>query len=248
MIFLPPATRPSNDLTTNKRPDRDHLGGRRSGQRHLHHGRRDAQRSVQQLNRRRRPTPPGIKVKPALPAMRYHAASAVNLVTESGSTRCTAMPSSAELHFNARILPARDSLNRNQFGNWRPDRQNKLFFGGYQAASKEQPARVDQLRPDAGDAEQRLHDDRVAGNGGRQLTLGGGCQQPIDPSRLNQWRSFPQHCRVVRSCGSCMRIPNNNTEHQLSESPTRSTGTRRCSRATSTRSTTTRRPGTARTS
>ena len=52
LIFLSglATSAPAGDLNTNKNyPDRDHLGGRRPGQRHdLHHGRRHAQRSVQQ--------------------------------------------------------------------------------------------------------------------------------------------------------------------------------------------------------
>ena len=76
----------------------------------------------------------------ALPA-RYghHAASAVNLVTKSGSNQIhgDAFEFIRNYHFNARnfFAPERDSLNRNQFGGTfgAPLIKNKLFvFGGYQ--------------------------------------------------------------------------------------------------------------------
>ena len=108
----------------------------------------------------------------ALPA-RYghHAASAVNLVTKSGSNQVhgDAFEFLRNYHFNARnfFAPARDSLNRNQFGGTigAPIIKNKLFFfGGYQGRiEKSNPATTHQLRADAGDAERRLHRDHVAG-------------------------------------------------------------------------------------
>ena len=71
--------------------------------------------------------------------------------------------------FNARnaLAPARDSLNRNQFGGTlgAPIVKNKLFFfGGYQGRiERSDPPTIDQLRADAGDAERRLHGHCVAG-------------------------------------------------------------------------------------
>jgi len=76
----------------------------------------------------------------ALPA-RYghHAASAVNLVTKSGSNQVhgDVFEFIRNYHFNARnfFAPARDSLNRNQFGGTigAPIVKDRLFFfGGYQ--------------------------------------------------------------------------------------------------------------------
>ena len=76
----------------------------------------------------------------ALPA-RYghHAASTVNVVTQSGSNKVTAdvFEFLRNYRFNARnyFAPARDSLTRNQFGGTlgAPIVKNRLFFfGGYQ--------------------------------------------------------------------------------------------------------------------
>ena len=69
----------------------------------------------------------------------HHAASAVNLVTKSGTNRSTAtlFEFVRNYHFNARnfFAPTRDSLKRNQFGGTLggPLLKDKLFFfGGYQ--------------------------------------------------------------------------------------------------------------------
>src|SRR5204862_4056310 len=76
----------------------------------------------------------------ALPARYgYHAASAVNLVTKSGSNQVQgdAFEFNRDYHFIERnyFAPERDSLRRNQFGGTlgAPIVKNKLFvFGGYQ--------------------------------------------------------------------------------------------------------------------
>src|SRR5215475_7935144 len=76
----------------------------------------------------------------ALPARYgYHAASAVNLVTKSGSNQVhgDAFGFNRNWRFNARnfFAPTKDSLNRNQFGGTMgaPIVKNKVFvFGGYQ--------------------------------------------------------------------------------------------------------------------
>ena len=108
----------------------------------------------------------------ALPARYgYHAASAVNLVTKSGSNQVhgDAFEFNRDYHFIARnyFAPERDSLNRNQFGGTlgAPIVKNKLFvFGGYQGRiEKSNPPTVDQLRADRGDAGRRLHRVRLAG-------------------------------------------------------------------------------------
>ena len=108
----------------------------------------------------------------ALPA-RYghHAASAVNLVTKSGtnSFNGSAFEFVRNYHFNARnaFAPERDSLKRNQFGGvlGGPMLKNKVFFfGGYQGRIETQQSGDEhQLHPDDGDAQRRLHRLRVAG-------------------------------------------------------------------------------------
>jgi len=164
----------------------------------------------------------------ALPA-RYghHAASAVNLVTKSGSNQMhgDAFEFLRNYHFNARnfFAPERDSLNRNQFGGTvgAPIVKDKLFFfGGYQGrVEKSNPATTISFVP----TQAMLNGDFTAiaspaCNGGRQLTLTGGfVNNRIDPSRLSpQTLKFLQH--VPTSDDPCGRlqygIPNNSTEHQ----------------------------------
>src|SRR3989442_503752 len=131
----------------------------------------------------------------ALPA-RYghHAASAVNVITKSGSNRISgdAFEFLRNWRFNARnfFAPQRDSLNRNQFGGTigAPIVKNKLFFfGGYQGKDeKSNPATTISFVPTAA----MLAGDFTAitspaCNGGRQLNLTGGLVgNTIDPSRL----------------------------------------------------------------
>ena len=110
----------------------------------------------------------------ALPA-RYghHAASAVNLVTKSGtnSFNGSAFEFNPQLPLQrAQRLRARraTACKRNQFGGALGGpiaaRTRLFFFGGYQGKiEKSNPADDDQLRADAGDAERRLHRVRVAG-------------------------------------------------------------------------------------
>jgi hypothetical protein len=164
----------------------------------------------------------------ALPARYgYHAASAVNLVTKSGSNQVhgDAFEFLRNYHFNARnfFAPGRDSLNRNQFGGTlgAPIVRNKLFFfGGYQGRiEKSNPPESISYVP----TQAMLNGDFTtiaspACNGGRQLTLGGGfAGNRIDPSRLNPVAlNFLQHVPVSSDpCGKLQYgIPNNNTEHQ----------------------------------
>src|SRR6478672_6177188 len=132
----------------------------------------------------------------ALPA-RYghHAASAVNLVTKSGSNQVhgDAFEFLRNYRFNARnfFAPERDSLNRNQFGGTlgAPIIKDKLFiFGGYQGRiEKSNPATTISFVPTqamlAGDFTAITS---PACNAGRQITLTGpfaGANNKIDPSR-----------------------------------------------------------------
>ena len=133
--------------------DRDHLGGRRPGQRHdLHHGRRHAQRSVQQpepadaVSRRAA----GVQGRDQLAAGALRPSRGVggqhrHQVRHQRFTG-NAFEFVRNYRFNARnsFAPARDSLKRNQFGGTigGPIIKNKLFFfGGYQGRDREeQPA------------------------------------------------------------------------------------------------------------
>jgi len=164
----------------------------------------------------------------ALPARYgYHAASAVNLVTKSGSNQVHGdlFEFLRNYHFNARnfFAPERDSLNRNQFGGTlgAPLIKNKLFlFGGYQGRiEKSNPPTSISFAP----TQAMLSGDFTAitspaCNAGRQLSLTGGfVNNRIDPSRLNSVAlNFLKHVPVSEDpCGRLQYgIPNNNTEHQ----------------------------------
>ena len=164
----------------------------------------------------------------ALPARYgYHAASAVNLVTKSGTNQIhgDAFEFLRNYHFNARnfFAPERDSLNRNQFGGTlgAPIVKNKLFlFGGYQG-------RIERSNPPTSisfvPTQAMLNGDFTAiaspaCNGGTQRTLTGGfVNNRIDPSRLSSVSlNLLKHVPVSTDpCGRIVYgIPNNNTEHQ----------------------------------
>jgi len=164
----------------------------------------------------------------ALPA-RYghHAASAVNLVTKSGSNEIhgDAFEFLRNYRFNARnfFAPERDSLNRNQFGGTigAPIVKNKVFlFGGYQGRiERSNPATTISFVP----TQAMLNGDFTAiaspaCNGGRQLSLTGGfANNRVDPSRLSPVTlKFLEHVPVSDDpCGRLQYgIPNNSTEHQ----------------------------------
>jgi hypothetical protein len=164
----------------------------------------------------------------ALPARYgYHAASAVNLVTKSGSnqTHGDLFEFLRNYRFNARnaLAPARDSLNRNQFGGTlgAPIVKNKLFFfGGYQGRIErsDPPTSISYVPTQA-----MLNGDFTAiaspaCNGGTQRTLTGGfVGNQIDPARLSQVSlNLLKHVPVSTDpCGKLQYgIPNNNTEHQ----------------------------------
>lgn len=164
----------------------------------------------------------------ALPARYgYHAASAVNLITKSGSNEIHGdlFEFLRNYHFNARnfFAPERDSLNRNQFGGTlgAPLIKSKLFlFGGYQGRiEKSNPPTSISFVP----TQAMLNGDFTsiaspACNGGRQVNLTGGfVGNLIDPSRLSSVAlNFLKHVPVSPDpCGRLQYgIPNNNTEHQ----------------------------------
>src|SRR3954454_11596684 len=164
----------------------------------------------------------------ALPARYgYHAASAVNLVTKSGSNQIhgDAFEFIRDYHFNARnfFAPERDSLTRNQFGGTvgAPIIKNKLFFfGGYQGRiEKSNPATTISFVP----TQAMLNGDFTAitspaCNGGRQVNLSAPfVGNRIDPSRLSSVSlNLLQHVPVSDDpCGRLQYgVPNNSTEHQ----------------------------------
>ncbi|HYU77933.1 MAG TPA: carboxypeptidase regulatory-like domain-containing protein [Vicinamibacterales bacterium] len=164
----------------------------------------------------------------ALPA-RYghHAASAVNIVTKSGTNNLkgSAFEFNRNYRFNARNAFAleRDSLKRNQFGGvlGGPVLQNKVFFfGGYQGKiERTNPSTTISYVP----TQAMLNGDfttftSAACTAGRPVNLTGGFNNnQIDPSRLSPVAlNFAKY--LPASADPCGRvqygIPNNNTEHQ----------------------------------
>jgi hypothetical protein len=164
----------------------------------------------------------------ALPARYgYHAASAVNLVTKSGSNQVhgDAFEFNRDRRFIERnyFAAEKDNLSRNQFGGTlgAPIVKNKLFlFGGYQGRiEKSNPPTVISYAPTAA----MLAGDFTAFaspacNGGTQRTLTGGFfNNRIDPSRLSSVSlNALKHIPVSTDpCGKVQYgIPNNSTEHQ----------------------------------
>jgi hypothetical protein len=165
----------------------------------------------------------------ALPA-RYghHAASAVNLVTKSGSNdyKGSVFEFVRNYRFNAKnyFETVSDSLNRNQFGGalGGPIVRNKaFFFGAYQG-------RVERSTPTTNiryvPTQAMLNGDFTAFaspacNGGRQIALRAPfVDNQVPRSALNQSAlSFSRYLPVATDpCGKVQfGIPNNNTEHQV---------------------------------
>ncbi len=164
----------------------------------------------------------------ALPARYgYHAASAVNLVTKSGSNQVHGdlFEFNRNYHFISKnyFAAEKDSLVRNQFGGTMgaPIVKNKLFaFGGYQGRiENSNPPTTISYAPTA----EMLAGDFTAFaspacNGGVQRTLTGGfVNNRIDPSKLNSVAlNFLKHVPISTDpCGKLQYgIPNNSTEHQ----------------------------------
>ncbi len=164
----------------------------------------------------------------ALPA-RYghHAASAVNVVTKSGtnSVNGTVFGFVRNYRFNARnaLATTRDSLERNQYGGvlGGPIMKNKLFFfGGYQGTDENSnPPVAIRFVPTAA---MRTGDfTAFAGpecNGGRQIAL----RAPFVDNRLPAGAIDPVAANMLKyipvaddPCGRVQfGIPNNSTDHQ----------------------------------
>jgi Carboxypeptidase regulatory-like domain len=156
----------------------------------------------------------------------HHAASAVNLVTKSGTNtlRGNLFEFIRDYHFNARnfFAPTRDSLKRNQFGGTLggPLIKDKFFFfGGYQGkVEKSNPPETVSFVPTAA----MLTGDftAVAGPGCNARTLSasaGFVNNRIDPALFNPVAlNFLQHVPISPDpCGRLQYgIPTDNTEHQ----------------------------------
>lgn len=156
----------------------------------------------------------------------HHAASAVNLVTKSGTNafRGNAFDFIRNYRFNARnfFAPARDSLKRNQFGGTLggPILKDKLFFfAGYQGkVEKSNPPTTVSFVPTAA----MLAGDfsAVAGPGCTRRTLSaaaGFVNNRINPALFSPIAlKFLEHVPVSNDpCGRLQYgIPTDNTEHQ----------------------------------
>ena len=157
----------------------------------------------------------------------HHAASAVNIVTKSGTNKLngSAFEFLRNYRFNARnaLAPARDSLNRSQYGGTLggPILPNKLFFfGGYQGRNeRSNPATTIRYVPTAA----MLQGDFTAFaspacNGGRQVALRAPfVDNKIDTLQLNSVALNMSKLLPVATdpCGLVQfGIPNNNTEQQ----------------------------------
>src|SRR6188508_880838 len=158
----------------------------------------------------------------------HHAASAVNLVTKSGTNafRGNVFEFVRDYHFNARnfFAATRDSLKRNQFGGTLggPLLKDKLFFfGGYQGkVEKTNPPESVSFVPTA----KMLAGDFTAvaspACSGRQITLAPGAgfsNNTISPSAFNPVAmNFLEHVPISSDpCGRLQYgIPNDSTEHQ----------------------------------
>jgi Carboxypeptidase regulatory-like domain len=158
----------------------------------------------------------------------HHAASAVNLVTKSGTNtfRGDLFEFIRDYHFNARnfFAPTRDILTRNQFGGTigGPLLRDKLFFfGGYQGRiEKSNPPETVSFVPTAAMLAGDFTAIAAPGCSGRQITLSpaaGFSNNTISPSAFSPIAlQFLQHVPVSSDpCGRLQYgIPNNNTEHQ----------------------------------
>src|SRR3954471_19323789 len=158
----------------------------------------------------------------------HHAASAVNLVTKSGTNavRGDLFEFIRDYHFNARnfFAPVRDSLKRNQFGGTLGGpvvRDRLFFFGGYQGRiEKSNPPETTSFVPTAA----MLAGDFTAiaspSCSGRQITLApasGFVNNTINPALFNAAAlNILKHVPVSTDpCGRLQYgIPNNSSEHQ----------------------------------
>jgi len=158
----------------------------------------------------------------------HHAASAVNVVTKSGTNgfKGNVFEFVRNYRFNARnfFAPQRDSLKRNQFGGTLGGplvRDKVFFFAGYQGrVEKSNPATTVSFVP----TQAMLNGDFSAiaspSCSGRQINLtaaAGFTNNQIDPARFSPIAlRFLQRVPVTTDpCGRLQYgIPNNSTEHQ----------------------------------
>jgi hypothetical protein len=157
----------------------------------------------------------------------HHAASAVNVVTRSGTNKLSGSGFEflRNYRFNARnaLATERDSLNRNQYGGTLggPIQKNRLFFfSAYQGKDeKSNPATTIRYVPTAamlaGDFSAIAS---PACNAGRQVTLNAPfvnnqiAASQLNPVALGMTKYLPV---ATDPCGKVQfGIPNNNTEHQ----------------------------------
>jgi hypothetical protein len=158
----------------------------------------------------------------------HHAASAVNLVTKSGtnSFHGDAFEFLRNYHFNARnfFAPTRDSLRRNQFGGTigGPILKDRLFFfNGYQGRiEKSNPPTSTSFVPTAamlgGDFTQ-ITSPACSGKQINLLASAGFVGNTINPALFNPVAlNILKHIPVSTDpCGKVQYgIPNNSTEHQ----------------------------------
>jgi Carboxypeptidase regulatory-like domain/TonB dependent receptor len=158
----------------------------------------------------------------------HHAASAVNLVTKSGTNAFhgNAFDFVRNYHFNARnfFAPTRDSLRRNQFGGTLggPILKDKLFFfDGYQGrVEKSKPPETTSFVPTAAMLAGDFTGITAPSCSGRQVPLSsaaGFTNNRIDPALFNPVAlNILEHVPVSTDpCGRLQYgIPNNSTEHQ----------------------------------
>ena len=158
----------------------------------------------------------------------HHAASAVNLVTKSGtnSFHGNVFEFVRDYHFNARnfFAATRDSLKRNQFGGTLggPLLKDKLFFfGGYQGrVEKTNPPTTVSFVPTAAMLAGDFSAIASPACSGRQITLApaaGFVNNTISPTAFNPVAmNFLEHVPVSSDpCGRLQYgVPNDNTEHQ----------------------------------
>jgi Carboxypeptidase regulatory-like domain/TonB dependent receptor len=158
----------------------------------------------------------------------HHAASAVNLVTKSGtnSFHGNVFEFVRDYHFNARnfFAATRDSLKRHQFGGTLggPLLKDKLFFfGGYQGrVEKTNPPTTVSFVPTAAMLAGDFSAIASPACSGRQITLApaaGFVNNTISPSAFNPVAmNFLEHVPVSSDpCGRLQYgVPNDNTEHQ----------------------------------
>ena len=236
LIFLSglATSAPAGDLNTNKNYPTVTIsvaGGQANGMTYL----MDGGTHNDPFNNLNLPTPfpdaiQEFKVETSSLPARYghHAASAVNVVTKSGTNRYrgNVFDFVRNYHFNARnfFAPARDSLKRNQYGGTigGPIVKDKVFFfAGYQGrVEKSNPAETVSFVPTQAMRNGDFTAIAAPSCSGRQITLSpaaGFVDNRISPSAFNaSAMKFLDKVPVATDpCGRLQYgIPNNNTEHQ----------------------------------